>query len=235
MSQNNRGNILFLILLAVVLFAALSYAVTSSMRGGGKNATNEKLQSQVATLQNSQMEARSAMQRMMMGTSYDTPHKISFVKTGYTAYAFPAGTCASPACMLFDSAGGNTTGYLLPNTYLDPACSEYASWSGGKFLYIAAGVKGLGLDTQREVVLSYNCVNKALCMAVNDANGVTNPGDNPPTDTTTDDGCNIATSFSTMAGCPEYGVTIPSVAGKQMFCVLGTNGDYAIMMPIWEN
>ena len=57
------GNILFLILLAVVLFAALSYAVTSGMRGGGNSASKESLQSQVAALQNTVMGVRSSLLR----------------------------------------------------------------------------------------------------------------------------------------------------------------------------
>lgn len=64
--RSQRGNILFLILLAVILFAALSYAVTSSMRGGGNNAAKESAQTEASHILNYFTQIDTAVQRMMM-------------------------------------------------------------------------------------------------------------------------------------------------------------------------
>ncbi len=78
--MKERGNILFLILLAVVLFAALSYAVTSSMRGNGKDASAEKAQLDQSVLDNFQAEMDGALLRLKTTggctdaqISYETP------------------------------------------------------------------------------------------------------------------------------------------------------------------
>lgn len=58
-----RGNVLFLILIAVALFAALSYAVTQSSRGGG-NADSETQAISMAGLVNYVSGIRFGVQRL---------------------------------------------------------------------------------------------------------------------------------------------------------------------------
>lgn len=75
--RSQRGNILFLILLAVVLFAALSYAVTQSMRGGGKDASPEKWKTQIADIENYVAGLQSTIMRMTL-TGGVPLHQIDF-------------------------------------------------------------------------------------------------------------------------------------------------------------
>lgn len=63
--KNEHGNVLFLILIAVALFAALSYAVTSSTRSGGGSASTEKLTTDIAAVMQQGVAIRTAVIRMM--------------------------------------------------------------------------------------------------------------------------------------------------------------------------
>lgn len=69
--RQSRGNILFLILLAVILFAALTYAVTQSQRGGGGNASKESGEAKAGTLLNLVAYYQSSMDRLEMTGGYD--------------------------------------------------------------------------------------------------------------------------------------------------------------------
>ena len=65
--HNERGNVLFLILIAVALFAALSYAVTQSTRSGSNDQSRE--QNLIGSAQVTQYPAgvRTALIRMVIG------------------------------------------------------------------------------------------------------------------------------------------------------------------------
>ena len=68
-----RGNVLFLILIAVALFAALSYAVTQSSRSGGGDATDETNAVNAASITQYPTGVRTAILRMTIdGTDVTT-------------------------------------------------------------------------------------------------------------------------------------------------------------------
>lgn len=72
--RRENGNALFLILIAVALFAALSYAITNSRRGGG-NIDRETATLNAASLVQMTTLLRSAADRMVL---FGTTTKSSF-------------------------------------------------------------------------------------------------------------------------------------------------------------
>ncbi len=85
--NTQSGNVLFLILIAVALFAALSYAVTQSTRSGGGSADRETSILNAATLTQYPAALRTSVIRMILnGTNveeinFDSPGQISALTT----------------------------------------------------------------------------------------------------------------------------------------------------------
>ncbi|PZP53985.1 MAG: hypothetical protein DI586_10445 [Micavibrio aeruginosavorus] len=69
--KGEQGNVLFLILIAVALFAALSYAVTQSTRSGGGDASNEKSLVSSAAMTQYPASLKTAIVRMMVSNGVD--------------------------------------------------------------------------------------------------------------------------------------------------------------------
>lgn len=224
--RHQRGNILFLILLAVVLLAALSYAVTNSTRGGGNNASNESLQSQVAQIQNFGMQVRTALHRIMLTGGYQ-PWQIDYSKLNFS-YASANTNCTTSACKLHDPAGGAVEGFTIPEKYRETGdnCSS-APTQAGRYKFRNQTVKGVGIETERELLLTYTGITKDLCMAINKANNIANTPTSPPAEQY------LSSNQQDYSGPLNGDVTLTDtqsrlgdqatgISGKQMFCMRET-------------
>lgn len=108
---SEAGNILFLILLAVVLFAALSYAVTSSMKGGGKNASAEKKELIISQMFQYGALLNATAQRMVLTgrtTAANLRTEYDPVGSMYSSYSCNENIApiAGPNCLFSPSGGG---------------------------------------------------------------------------------------------------------------------------------
>ncbi|MGB1077042.1 MAG: hypothetical protein ACPG05_01945 [Bdellovibrionales bacterium] len=143
--SNERGNVLFLILIAVALFAALSFAVTSSSRGGG-DADAEKAELDQAVSDNcvSNVQAAELKVSLLNGCASD---QISYeLEDGTNPNASAP---ADESCHVFRRSGGGAYAcgaYLVASgcdltalASIGDSCSgaTYAGMEGGTRLYVA--------------------------------------------------------------------------------------------------
>ncbi len=162
-----RGNILFLILLAVVLFAALSYAVTESLRNGGKDSTSERAQSQASELANYFTQIDTAVQRMMMIDNVKD-YQLNFFYGGSSNFVMGSNdnpNCTESRCRVFDPAGGNVSGKKINGIY----SSDTGSNRQLRIFYLSIPNVGTNLP---DIVAAIYKARPRLCEAVNQQAGL---------------------------------------------------------------
>ena len=171
MSEGQRGNILFLILLAVVLFAALSYAVTQSQRGSGNDATNEKTQAQAAELMNYFASIDLGVQRMLT-TGGVKDYELNFFYQTAGNYVFGSAdntNCTETRCRVFDPAGGGVTGRKVSAFARDPANAVTNTLDSARLVY--ASIPGAG-TSKTDVIFWVGGVSMPLCREINKRSNV---------------------------------------------------------------
>lgn len=186
--STKSGNVLFLILIAVALFAALSYAVTQSSKTSGGSVDKDKARLQASEIVNFMGSVKAAVDRVML-----------INKCAFNQLAFENNVYENTAGALLRPDGGN------PDAPADKSCHIFHTNGGGVQPYIVdiknphnyTGVykPGHGADSLRvidnigssvsDLTFHFADIDEEVCKAFNDLNGVDNPGGSPPVETAT--------------------------------------------------
>ena len=221
--RQDRGNILFLILLAVVLFAALSYAVTQGMRGGGNNASNESAQAKVSELNNYFAQMDAAVTRMMM-TGGVKDYELNFyylANNNYVAGNNDNTNCTTSNCRVFDPAGGAVSGRKMTSF-------TRGTLSNPERIFLLK-VPGAGTD-KLDIVYGFHNVDLNICREVNKKIGQSDILYGVSW-THTNDGYNLPYLYPSIAGPiieNSNGINVPTNIGQTgtfCFCEYSTEAE----------
>lgn len=123
--KGEKGNVLFLILIAVALFAALSYAVTQSTRSGGGSTEREQSILSGASMTQHPTALRTAIIRMILGgvdvadLEFNEPKSFSLLTTTPQGVFHPDGGGAVFQSAPADIMDGATQGDWFYNASFD--------------------------------------------------------------------------------------------------------------------
>lgn len=163
------GNVLFLILIAVVLFAALSYAVTQSSRGGG-NVNSENVAIAAAQIVQYIASVENGLTRVRVVNGCDIAN-VSFEHANWSHTNYEHSPVTDDKCKIFHPSGGGVTYQNVPDGALhsgQSAVSTYGEYfySGGIWIYQAD-------DTDVDLTMHVPHITEEVCMEIQDKMGVT--------------------------------------------------------------
>lgn len=181
-SPTEHGNALFLILIVVALFAALSFAVTQGLRSDTKNTSNDRQVIGGAEItQYTTFIAETVMKMRFRGVE-DTGFCFDSPSWGDNRYDHPG--CTTEAHQVFGmGADGGHVSWMRPS----PGSNQGEVW-------IVTGqtcIPGLGLSQEvdchadgdpsnEDLVIFLPNISHALCVDINKRLGVENPNGSPP-------------------------------------------------------
>lgn len=178
-----RGNVLFIILIAVALFAALSYAVSGAGRGGTSTIEKDRLKIKASDVLSYGNRIKAAVNTMYTqggvseaDISFAHPDAPSDYGDALDTGTIPLNT------QVFVAEGGGIT-YTPPASVIKVDPSDGFGW---EFLATSRAPE-VGYDDTADLMAVIPNVNEAFCLAVNDLLGYEN--DTIPVDSQADSAC----------------------------------------------
>jgi hypothetical protein len=206
--SNQRGNILFIILIAVALFAALSFAISQSTGQSGQSASRETSQINSAYLHQYPVSIRQAIVRMRLSQNL-TIDQISFANLIDTTY----GTFATnPAREVFHPQGGGVVYQAPPE-----GINDGSNWIFNGSIEVENVGSTSGNANSAELIAFLPGVNEEICRAANRGYDGAQTSSPPPSVT-------VAGENTAFTGTFAYNGTIsdPDLDGKDAYCYFST-------------
>ena len=188
--KNEKGNVLFLILIAVVLFAALSYAVSQSNQTSG-DISSEEAELAAAEIINYFAAIQGEAQRLNLvhGVPYyninlgnnNSHGSLTGGSEGVVGniWADNPNCVDLDKCSVFIERGGN----IPSRDFYELAGIPIGNWNGhivpGEFRGFNNFIEGVGTETEPEILLTVGGLKDEVCDALNDRFGLP-PHDSQP-------------------------------------------------------
>ena len=206
------GNILFYILIAVALLAALMFAVSQSGRGNIQHVTEEKARLLAGgVIDYANVVSNAFGQLRLRGCALDKMNFANSTIGGYTN----AGAPADQTCDIFALPGGGVT-------FQRPA-DEAVTATGIHVFTAETALQDIGTtcvtDSCADLIMFTGPLSETVCIQVNDRLGVGTAGDPPPASA-----ANVAASgkfTGTVTYARTFGDTAPElpIKGRSAACI----------------
>lgn len=240
-NRSARGNVLFLILIAVALFAALSYAVTQSNKGGGGTISDDKLKLTVSRIVQYMDTMRHSVMRLQLAGYAD--HMLDFNNDVYGRYLTASpytpstplttanGTCSSNECKVFHLDGGGVSATDFGYDIL-PGGRDHTAWPiGNNWVYPGhisfqtIQVVDIG-STEPDLVAVMPYISLDVCKKLNTFFGLKGPYTHgTPVDSNDGAAGNYSGTLTSFPSSSQiHGNGAPEVAGKHAFCIKDNAG-----------
>lgn len=171
--SHEHGNVLIMILIAIVLIGILTAVIQSSNRSEGTNIDPEQLVIRVSEVQRYASELERAVTFIMQDGKSESD--IRFAHPDAPADYGDLAADTDPSDQVFHVSGGGAN-YRLPAD--DILTSSGVRWE----FYAGTHIPGMGTESRAELIAVLSNVTGDFCDKINEVNGqpTTTPG--PPTD-----------------------------------------------------
>lgn len=181
-NQNQNGSVFFYILLAVVLFAALAFTVSRSIRGSGSSTLTER-QAEIAASEIMDYSAQISREVDRIRRNNISETDIDFFSEKFLKHTSNPSlwnqnpNCSSDECRVFHSAGGKMHETIFEN-YATPLSLPFSSSypKGGHPSFHRVSVETAGTDAE-DLIMNIVSIKQEVCEKINEKLGVPAPYD----------------------------------------------------------